>query len=76
MAGAVAAISDDFVNVMTEPLPSRVSLPFEIEHGTEPFSSATVAVPWGVFALDDMRAENPTYEIESFDELVSMCTGR
>ena len=49
--------------------------PYDIQAGNAA-GCATVAVPWGVFTLDDMRECRPTYEIESFDELVSMCTGR
>ena len=45
--------------------------PYDI-HAGNAAGCETVAVAWGVFTLEDMRAEHPTYEAMSFDELVEL----
>lgn len=45
--------------------------PFDI-HAGNAAGCVTAAVSWGVFTLDDMRAEQPTFEVASFDELVQV----
>lgn len=41
--------------------------PYDI-HAGNAAGCKTAAVSWGVFSLDEMRAENPTYEFESFEQ--------
>ena len=41
--------------------------PYDI-HAGNAAGCKTAAVSWGVFSFDEMRAENPTYEFESFEQ--------
>ena len=41
--------------------------PYDI-HAGNAAGCKTAAVSWGVFSLDEMRAENPTYEFNSFEQ--------
>ena len=42
--------------------------PYDI-HAGNAAGCRTAAVSWGVFSLDEMRAEGPTYEFDSFEQL-------
>ena len=46
--------------------------PFDIQAGNAA-GCPTVAVTWGVFAEDVLRAENPSYVVKSFEELEALC---
>lgn len=45
--------------------------PYDI-HAGNAAGCTTVAVSWGVFTFEDMRAEQPAYEISSFEELLQL----
>ena len=48
--------------------------PYDIQAGNAA-GCQTAAVAWGVFPLDDMRAEHPTYEFASFEQLARRLVG-